>query len=106
MKAIVQERYGPPDLLQLAEVGKPAPKAGEVLVKVEASSINARDWHMMRGDPFLARLSAPKTLGVVTPKAKIRGSDFAGRVEAVGAGVTRFKPGDEVYGDLREGDGA
>lgn len=105
MKAIVQERYGPPDLLRLSEVERPAPGPNEVLVRVEAASINARDWHMMRGDPFLARLSSP-ALGVSTLKAKIRGSDFAGRVEAVGAGVTRFTPGDEVYGDLREGDGA
>ncbi|HZM76062.1 MAG TPA: NAD(P)-dependent alcohol dehydrogenase [Candidatus Limnocylindrales bacterium] len=105
MKAIIQQSYGPPDLLRLDEVEKPVPGPDQVLVRVEAASVNARDWHFMRGDPVLARLSSP-ALGMGAPKVKIRGSDFAGRVEAVGGAVTRFRPGDEVYGDLREGDGA
>jgi NADPH:quinone reductase-like Zn-dependent oxidoreductase len=105
VKAITQERYGSPDLLRLSEVEKPTPKPDEVLVRVHAAALNARDWHMMRGDPLLARLAA-SNLGVGAPKTQIRGSDFAGVVEAVGARVGRFRPGDEVYGDLREDDGA
>jgi NADPH:quinone reductase-like Zn-dependent oxidoreductase len=105
MKAIVQARYGSPDVLRLTDVEMPVPGEGQVLVRVEAASVNARDWHLMRGDPYLARLAAP-ALGVSRPKTAIRGSDFAGRVEAVGHGVTRFQPGDEVFGDLRETDGA
>lgn len=106
MKAIVQQRYGSPDELRLAEVDKPAPARGEVLVRVHAASVNARDWHVVRGDPFLARLTAPKLLGLRGPKRQIRGTDFAGRVEAVGAGVDRFQPGDEVYADSGDVHGA
>jgi len=105
MKAIVQDRYGPPDVLQLTDIDVPVPADNELLVRVHAASVNARDWHIMRGDPYLARLVAP-TWGSTGPKSKIRGSDFAGRVEAVGRRVARFRPGDEVYGDLREADGA
>src|SRR5262245_22305329 len=105
MKATVQHRYGPPDVLQFTDVDEPMPADDELLVRVHAASVNARDWHIMRGDPYLARLVAP-TWGATGPKRKIRGSDFAGRVEAVGRGVDRFRPGDEVYGDLRELDGA
>ena len=105
MKAIVQDGYGPPNVLQFTDVDKPVPADNEVLVRVHAASVNARDWHIMRGDPYLARLVAP-TWGATGPKRKIRGSDFAGRVEAVGREVDRFRPGDEVYGDLRELDGA
>lgn len=99
MKAIVQDRYGSSDVLELREVDKPVPAGHEVLVRVHAATVNARDWHVMRGDPYLARLA----LGLSRPKAKIRGTDFAGRVEAVGKDVKRFHPGDEVYG---EADGA
>ncbi|MGN9908264.1 NAD(P)-dependent alcohol dehydrogenase [Phytohabitans sp. LJ34] len=106
MKAIVQERYGSPDDLALREVDKPAPADGEVLVRVHAAAVNARDWHVMRGDPYLARLAMPKVFGFNAPKRRIRGSDVAGRVEAVGKGVTRFRPGDEVYGDVCDMDGA
>lgn len=106
MKAIVQRRYGSPDVLRLQEVDKPAPARHEVLVRVHAASVNARDWHMVRGDPYLARLALPKVLGLREPKRKIRGTDFAGRVEAVGDGVDRFRPGDEVYGDLGDAHGA
>jgi NADPH:quinone reductase-like Zn-dependent oxidoreductase len=102
MKAIVQDRYGSPDVLALREVPTPAPAAGEVLVRVHAASVNAYDWHAVRGDPYLYRL----TFGLGRPKTRIRGQDFAGRVEAVGAGVTRFGPGDEVYGDLEFASGA
>ncbi|WP_328673961.1 NAD(P)-dependent alcohol dehydrogenase [Streptomyces sp. NBC_00328] len=95
MKAIAQDRYGSPDVLELREVDTPAVADGEVLVRVHAASVNARDWHLMRGDPYLARLA----LGVRGPKTKIRGTDFAGRVEAVGRAVKRFRPGDEVFGE-------
>lgn len=100
MKAIVQDRYGSPDVLRLKEVDPPEPAAGEVLVRARAASVNARDWHLMRGDPYLARLAAPE-LGLRTPKVSIRGTDFAGRVEAVGRAVTRFRPGDDVFGEFR-----
>jgi NADPH:quinone reductase-like Zn-dependent oxidoreductase len=80
----------------MAEVEMPAPGAGEVLVKVLAVSVNPADWHSMRGKPLFSRA----TLGLVRPKHKILGVDIAGRVEAAGGGVTRFKPGEEVYADL------
>jgi NADPH:quinone reductase-like Zn-dependent oxidoreductase len=102
MKAIVQDRYGPPDALELREVDTPVPADNEVLVRVHAAALNAYDWHVMRGDPYLGRLA----LGLGRPRAKIRGRDFAGRVEAVGAQVKRFRPGDEVYGDLGDANGA
>ncbi|BCB80830.1 hypothetical protein Pflav_072400 [Phytohabitans flavus] len=86
MKAIVQDKYGSPDDLALREVDKPAPADGEVLVRVHAASINARDWHIMRGDPYLARLAMRSVFGPSGPKRQIRGSDVAGRVEAVGRG--------------------
>ncbi|WP_327321556.1 NAD(P)-dependent alcohol dehydrogenase [Streptomyces sp. NBC_01210] len=106
MKAIVQDRYGSPDVLELRELDKPVPAATEVLVRVHAAAVNARDWHVMRGDPYIARLMLPSVFGFGGPKRRIRGRDFAGRVEAVGADVTRFRPGDEVYGDLGNADGA
>ena len=96
MKAIVQDRYGPPATLRLSEVDKPVAGDDEVLVRVEAASVNARDWHTMRGDPYVARLA----LGFRGPKDKIPGTDFAGRVEAVGSAVTRFAAGDEVFGEV------
>jgi NADPH:quinone reductase-like Zn-dependent oxidoreductase len=96
MKAFMCETYGPPGTLRMAEVEKPAPDADEVLVKVLAVSVNPADWHSMRGKPLFSRL----TLGLLRPKNKILGVDIAGQVEAVGGGVTRFKPGDEVYANL------
>jgi NADPH:quinone reductase-like Zn-dependent oxidoreductase len=100
MKAIVQDRYGSPDMLELREIAEPVPAGDEVLVRIHAASVNARDWHLMRGDPYLARLMIPTVAGLgAGPKAKMRGSDFAGRVAAVGKDVTRFRPGDEVFGD-------
>ncbi|MFD8887377.1 NAD(P)-dependent alcohol dehydrogenase [Streptomyces erythrochromogenes] len=95
MKAIVQDRYGSPGVLELREVERPPVGDREVLVRVRAASVNARDWHLMRGDPYLARL----VLGLRRPKVRIRGTDFAGRVEAVGKDVTRLRPGDEVFGE-------
>jgi NADPH:quinone reductase-like Zn-dependent oxidoreductase len=106
MKAIVQDRYGSSELLRLAEVDKPTPADNEVLVRVHAASVNAADWHIMRGDPRAARLVMPAAFGWSGPKRRIRGRDFAGRVEAVGRGVTRFRAGDEVFGDLGYADGA
>jgi len=97
MRAIVQERYGSPDVLQLKEVERPTPKDNEVLVRVRAASVNAGDWHLMRGKPFLVRLMG---FGLLKPKNRIVGSDIAGRVEVVGKDVEQFKPGDEVFGDL------
>jgi len=103
MKAIVQESYGGPDALEFKDI--PAPVAGddEVLVEVRAAALNAWDWHMMRGDPYLARLmmGAPRR-----PKRTVRGRDVAGVVAAVGRNVTEFAPGEEVYGDLRAAEGA
>jgi NADPH:quinone reductase-like Zn-dependent oxidoreductase len=99
MKAIVQDRYGSPDVLELRDVDDPAPAAGEIRVRIEAASVNAYDWHVMRGDPKLARLAARDMFGRTGPRQPIRGRDFAGRVDAVGAGVTRWKPGDAVYGE-------
>jgi NADPH:quinone reductase-like Zn-dependent oxidoreductase len=96
MKAIVYEKYGPPDVLQLKEVEKPTPKEDEVLVKVYATSINYSDWAFVRGEPFLSRMYQ----GLLKPKNTILGADIAGRVEAVGVNVKQFQPGDEVYGDI------
>ncbi len=96
MKAIVYTTYGPPDVLQLTEIEKPVPKENEVLVKVFAASLNDWDWGLLRGDSLVIRLMN----GIGKPKKTILGSDIAGRVEAIGKSVTRFKVGDEVYGDL------
>jgi NADPH:quinone reductase-like Zn-dependent oxidoreductase len=93
MKAIVQNDYGSPDVLALAEVSKPTMKENQVLVRVKAVSINAGDVFAMRGNPWLIRLSA----GFPKPKNYILGWDMAGVVEAAGSSVTQFRPGDEVY---------
>jgi len=98
MKAIVYERYGPPDVLELKEIEKPTPKDNEVLIKVHAASINSWDWELLRGKPFVNRL----LFGLLKPKIKILGADIAGRVEAVGRNVKQFQPGNEVFGDLCE----
>lgn len=95
MKAMVYTAYGPPDVLQLKEVKEPDIKEDEVLVSVEASSLNFGDVALLKGSPFVARFSS----GLRKPKYPILGGDLAGRVAAVGSGVTRFKPGDEVFGD-------
>jgi NADPH:quinone reductase-like Zn-dependent oxidoreductase len=96
MKAFIYEKYGPPETLRTAAVDKPAPNADEVLVKVLAVSVNPADWHSMRGKPLFSRA----TLGLPRPKHRILGVDIAGQVAAVGSGVTRFKPGDEVFANL------
>jgi len=96
MKAFILDKYGPPEMLRMAEVDKPAPAADEVLVKVLAVSVNPADWRSMRAKPFFSRA----TLGLLRPKYRILGVDIAGRVEAVGSGLTQFKPGDEVYANL------
>ncbi|MCO8276124.1 NAD(P)-dependent alcohol dehydrogenase [Actinoplanes sp. TRM 88003] len=103
MKAIYQEKYG---VLGLEDVAEPEPGRGEVRVRVRAASVNARDWHVMRGDPYLGRLMLPAVMGPRGPRRRIRGTDFAGTVESVGAEVDRFRPGDEVYGDLGDAHGA
>jgi NADPH:quinone reductase-like Zn-dependent oxidoreductase len=100
MKAVVQDRYGSPDVLEFRAVEVPVAGDGEVLVEVRAASVNAYDWHFMRGDPYLARVLTREVGGLRAPARRIRGRDFAGRVAAAGRSVTRFKPGDEVYGDL------
>ncbi len=97
MKAIVCTKYGSPDVLQLQDVVQPAPQTDDVLIKIHAASINARDWRFMRAQPFFIRL---KPGGLQQPKNKILGGDVAGRVEAVGSHVTQFKIGDEVFGYL------
>ena len=94
MKAIVQEGYGSPDTLKLREVERPVPSDNDVLVEVHAASVNALDWHVMRGVPFII----PILEAVSAPKHRVRGVDLAGRVTAVGKNVTRFKPGDDVFG--------
>jgi 2-desacetyl-2-hydroxyethyl bacteriochlorophyllide A dehydrogenase len=99
MKAIVYHKYGSPDVLELKDVEKPTPKDDEVLVKVHAASLNAADWHLLRGKPFLVRLMG---FGLLKPKNKILGADMAGRVEAVGRNVKQFQPGDEVFGEISE----
>src|SRR5215469_331210 len=98
MRAIVYHTYGSPDVLKVEEVEKPAPKDDEVLVKVSAASVNALDWHLLRADPFLARLN----MGLTKPKHQILGADVSGRVEAVGQSVKQLSPGDEVFGDIFE----
>ena len=96
MKAFMSEKYGPPEMLRMAEVEQPTPAADEVLVKVLAVSVNPADWRSMRAKPFFSRA----TLGLLRPKHRIPGVDIAGRVEAAGSDVTQFTPGDEVYANL------
>lgn len=98
MKAIVFTQYGPPDGLALKDVPKPTPKDDELLIRIHASSINSWDWEVLNGIPFINRLM----FGLFRPKTtkQILGADIAGVVEAVGRNVSRFRPGDEVFGDL------
>jgi NADPH:quinone reductase-like Zn-dependent oxidoreductase len=97
MRAIVYTEYGSPDVLQLTEVAKPTPKDDEVLIRVCAASVNALDWRLMRGAPHLVRMLFGLRKPTVGRPGR-PGRDVAGRVEAVGRNVTRFKPGDEVFG--------
>ena len=95
MRAVVQDRYGPPDVLELREVERPAIGDGDVLVRVHAASVNPQDWHIMRASPFIVRTTGN---GLRVPKQPIRGTDVAGQVEAVGRNVNRFQPGDHLLG--------
>ena len=94
MKAMVYHEYGPPDVLELQEIEKPLAKDDQVLVQVHAASVNWLDYHFLTGTPFLARILA----GLLKPKNNVLGIDVAGRVEAVGSGVTEFQVGDQVFG--------
>jgi len=94
MKAVINARWGSPDVLEIRQVPKPEPKAGEVLIRVHATTVSRTDCGMLRPHPFFVRLFA----GLRRPKRTILGMDFAGEVEAVGAGITSFKPGDRVFG--------
>jgi NADPH:quinone reductase-like Zn-dependent oxidoreductase len=97
MKAIVQDRYGGPEVLEFREIDQPVPTDNQVVVQVRAAGVHRGDWHIMTGLPYMIRLVVP-TLGLRKPKVPVLGMDVAGRVEAVGAQVTRFQPGDEVFG--------
>ena len=94
MRAFTYRCYGGPDVMTFADIARPAPASNELLVKVRAASLNPLDWHFMRGKPYVMRLSS----GLGKPKDPRAGVDFAGTVEAVGSAVTRFKPGDQVFG--------
>jgi NADPH:quinone reductase-like Zn-dependent oxidoreductase len=102
MRAIVQDGYGGPERLRLAEVPAPVPGDGEVLIRVRAAALNAYDWHVMRGDPYVMRPS----IGLTRPKRRIRGRDVAGEVASTGPGVTGFAPGDAVFADPSHAQGA
>jgi NADPH:quinone reductase-like Zn-dependent oxidoreductase len=93
VKAIVQDRFGPPEVLELREFDQPEPGDDEVLVRVQAASVNPADWYAMTGTPYLAR----PQMGLRRPRTRL-GLDLAGVVEAVGGNVARLKPGDEVFG--------
>ncbi len=97
MRAIVYTEYGPPDVHQFTEVAKPTPKDDEVLIRIRAASVNALDWRLMRGKPYIVRILT----GLRKPKTTRPGVDLAGQVEAVGRNVTQFKPGDAVFGACR-----
>lgn len=99
MKAVVQPTYGSPEVLQFTDIARPTPNDDEVLVHVRAASIGAWDWHDMRGDPYVMRVLGRS---LRTPSKLVRGLDMAGEVVAVGANVSRFEPGDAVYGESTE----
>src|SRR6185312_12391881 len=98
MRAIVQDRFGPPGVLQLADTGLPEVGAGDVLIRVHAAALNPADWHILRGDPLVARLMG---VGLTRPKARVAGIDAAGVVEAAGVNVRRLRTGEEVLGFCR-----
>jgi NADPH:quinone reductase-like Zn-dependent oxidoreductase len=95
MRAAVYTRYGPPDVLEIKDVGRPIPGDKDVLVRVHATTVSAADWRMRKADPFLSRFMN----GLCRPKkVNVLGMEFAGKVESVGKGVTRFVQGDRVFG--------
>jgi NADPH:quinone reductase-like Zn-dependent oxidoreductase len=96
MKAIVQDRFGSPDVLRFMDVDPPEIGPDDVLIRVHAAALNPYDWHMLRGDPYVARFMGG--VGLTRPKHRIAGADGAGRVERVGANVTDLQPGDDVLG--------
>lgn len=98
MQAVVYEKYGSPEVLELRDIPKPVPKDDEVLVKTFAAAVNSWDWDVLRGKPFIVRMIG----GPIKPRNTILGLDIAGRIEAVGKNVTDFKVGDEVFGDISE----
>ena len=98
-RVVTQTRYGGPEVLRLAQLPRPHPGEGEVVVRVHASSVNARDWHVMRGEPRLARLMDRTVFAARRPRIATRGTDLAGVVEAVGKGVAAWQPGDAVFGE-------
>jgi len=100
MKAIVQDTYGSADVLELRDIDRPSIGDDEVLVQVRAAGVDPGVWHLMTGQPYLVRAMG---FGLRKPKVAVRGRDVAGAVEAVGARVTRFRPGDEVYGTCESG---
>jgi NADPH:quinone reductase-like Zn-dependent oxidoreductase len=100
VKAIVQDGYGSADVLQLRDIGRPSVGDGDVLVQVRAAGVDPGVWHLMTGEPYLVRAMG---FGLRKPKVAVRGRDVAGVVEAVGGRVTRFRPGDEVYGTCESG---
>jgi NADPH:quinone reductase-like Zn-dependent oxidoreductase len=102
VKAFILHSYGSPEDLELTDVETPAPRPGEVLVRVRATSVQPYDWHHMRGEPYVSRLM-PGTLGLRKPKMSILGADMAGQVAEVGAEVTEFRPGDSVFAMLEQG---
>jgi NADPH:quinone reductase-like Zn-dependent oxidoreductase len=97
MKAIVQDQYGDVDVLDFRDIDRPVPTDGEVLVRVHAAGLHRGDWHIMTGLPYLIRLVVP-SLGLRGPRTSVLGMDMAGTVEAIGPNVTRFQPGDNVFG--------
>jgi len=99
MKAIVYDKYGSPDVLELKEVDKPVVHDDDVLVRIRAASVNPYDWHLLTGLPYVGRVS----MGLLKPKFSGLGADLAGQVEAVGKNVKQFRPGDEVYGGITGG---
>ena len=102
MKAIVCTKYGPPDVLQLKEVEKPTPKDNEVLIKIHATTVNRTDTAMLRAEPFISRF----VTGIFKPNKPILGTEFAGKIEAIGKNVTSYKVGDEVFGFDDSGSGS
>jgi NADPH:quinone reductase-like Zn-dependent oxidoreductase len=97
MKAIVQDRYGGPEVLDFRDIDQPVPTDNEVLVRVHAAGLHRGDWHVMTGLPYMIRFVVP-SLGLRKPRVPALGMDVSGTVEAVGPNVTRFRPGDEVFG--------